>query len=215
MHHHPSSIRGDPLFASAICGHETSVVWSINVIPRVFAATQISTRCTKQPDLRLPLLRTASRTSPVLEQSSGIKKFFEFPDLPPNKLTSTTAEKEIGWFDVLGGDHPIKEYRKMQEQRELQAWFVEGEGGRTRRAHNAEQREGGSVAREGAPFHAPPSMAGPVSGKAKTPSFAASAAAGTPKVMLRSVRPKPTENRSKTAARGPRKNRARGKSQTI
>lgn len=159
-----------------------------------------------------PPLAYRSYPSPVLEQSSGIKKFFDFPDLPPNKL-SNTAEKEIGWFDVLGGDHPIKEYRKMQDQREVQAWFVEGEGGWTRKAHNAEQGEGGNVAREGAPFHAPPSMAGPVSGKAKTPSFAASAAAETPKIVLRSVRPKPTGNRGKTAARGPRKNR--GKSQTI
>ncbi|CAM9253069.1 unnamed protein product [Ectocarpus sp. 13 AM-2016] len=140
-------------------------------------------------------------------KSSGIKKFFDFPNIPPNKLKSDPAEKEIGWFDVLGGDHPIKEYRKMQDQRQVQAWFVEGEGGWTRKAHNAEQGEGGNVAREGAPFHPPPSMAGPVSGQAKTTSFTASAAAETPKVVLRSVRPKPTGNRGKTAARGPRKNR--------
>lgn len=104
----------------------------------------------------------------------------------------------MDWFDVIGGDNPIKEYKKMQEQRQAQAWFVHGDGG------PGPTETDGKVVREGAPFHAPPSMAGPGSGEASKPAVTATgrpqSPQSKPQVVLSAVRPR-------AVSRRPRKNR--------
>lgn len=153
---------------------------------------------------------------PPFAQSATIKTLFKFPDLPPKKPESGAAEKELGWFDVLGGDNPVKNYRKMQEQREVQAWVWKGEGS----APGAGGVEG-SVAREGAPFATPPLLVGAVGGKGNASVLAAAAGgvSGRPKaqqskpqIVLHDVRPKASGNSSskgkgKGTVRRPGKNR--------
>lgn len=85
----------------------------------------------------------------------------------------------------------------MQEQREVQAWFGGGGGGRT--GHGPAGIAERNAMREGAPFQAPPPLVGAVGGQGKAPVF--SAAAGGPEsqqskppVVLRDVRPKRSRN---------------------
>lgn len=154
------------------------------------------------PNRSLPCPPPPLPPAPALcssEKSASIKKLFNFPDLPPKKTESGAAVKELGWFDVLGGDNPVKEYRKMQEQREVQAWFGGAGGGPAAAAAGARA----NVVREGAPFHAPPPLVGgPVGGKASAPAGQhAEARPSKPRVVLSSVRPKPSRSGGKRAAR--------------
>lgn len=147
-----------------------------------------------------------------------MKKLLDIPTPPPAKPESNAAEKELGWFDVLGGKNPIKEYKKMQHQREVQAWYLGGGSGAGATAGESARgaEVGANVAREGAPFHAPPPMAEPVRVEGSTPVVGAGqpvpAQQSKPRVELRAVRQKPAGNsrsRGKAAARRPGKKRSK------
>lgn len=163
-------------------------------------------------------VRCSSPASPPREQAPTVKKYLNIPTPPPQKPSSTAAEKELNWFDVLGGSNPIKEYRKMQHQREVQAWYLGGgQGAGPTVGENARGVESsGSVVREGAPFHAPPPIAGSARVEGSTPVVGSGrpvpAKQSKPQVELRSVRPKPAGNsRSKGKATARRPGKMRGK----
>lgn len=88
-----------------------------------------------------------------------------------------TTEKQLDWLDVLGGDNPFQAYKKMNDQREVQAWFGGGVGPT-------------DAAREGAPLPPPPVVA-PGGGKVR-PVVAADGPEGEQQqVVTYAVRPKP------------------------
>lgn len=125
--------------------------------------------------------------SVYLEQTPSVKRRFNFPD-PPKAPPASTTEKELSWIDVLGGDKPLQLYKKMKEQREVQAWF--GAGADPLNAQGAGGGAAGPVVREGAPLPPPPSMA-PRGGKAMPVVASARAEPLQQQVALYSARPKP------------------------
>ena len=144
-----------------------------------------------QPTLRSPLPPPVTPSSlyrsVYAEQTPSVKRRFNFPD-PPKAPPASTTEKELSWIDVLGGDKPLQLYKKMKEQREVQAWF--GAGASPLSAQGAEGGGAGPVVREGAPLPPPPSMA-PRGGKATPVVASARAEPLQQQVPLYSARPKP------------------------